>query len=111
MPTYRVPRRDMQFVLHEVFDVENQYKQMSGAEEIDRETIDAILEEGAKFAENELALNRSGDEEGCQFNDGVVTTPKGFKEAYQQYVESGWPSLNTMSSMAVKAYLTYWALP
>ncbi len=96
MPTYRVPRRDMQFVLHEVFDVENQYKQMSGAEEIDRETIDAILEEGAKFAENELApLNRSGDEEGCQFNDGVVTTPKGFKEAYQQYVESGWPSLNT----------------
>lgn len=96
MPNYRAPRRDMQFILHEVFNVEEQYKKLSGYDDLDRETLDAILEEGAKFAENELApLNRSGDEEGCQFNSGQVTTPKGFKEAYAKYIEGGWPSLNT----------------
>lgn len=96
MPNYRAPRRDMQFVLHEVLNVEDQYKKMAGYEDIDRETIDAILEEGAKFAENELvSLNRSGDEEGCQFENGEVKTPRGFKEAYAKYVEGGWPSLNT----------------
>ncbi len=95
MPEYKAPTRDIQFVLHEVLNVEEHYKTVRGDEDVNRELIDAIIEEGAKFCENELApLNRSGDEEGCTFEDGVVTTPKGFKEAYQKFVEGGWPSLS-----------------
>jgi len=71
------------------------YKTMPGGEDIDAEMIDAILEEAAKFSENVLApINASGDEQGCSWNDGVVTTPDGFKEAYSQYVDGGWPSLS-----------------
>lgn len=95
MPEYKAPRRDMQFVMHEVLKLEEHYQALRGDEEVNRDLIDAILEEGAKFCENELApLNRSGDEEGCGFEGGVVTTPKGFKEAYQKYVEGGWPALS-----------------
>ena len=94
MPNYKAPLRDMQFVLHEVLNAEAHYKRLYGTDDVNRETIDAILEQAAKFAENELApLNRSGDEEGCEINNGVVTTPKGFKEAYTKYVENGWASL------------------
>jgi hypothetical protein len=71
------------------------YKTMPGGEDMDAEMIDAILEEAAKFSENVLApINASGDEQGCSWNDGVVTTPDGFKEAYSQYVDGGWPSLS-----------------
>jgi len=95
MPDYKAPRRDIQFVMHEVLNLEEHYKALRGDEDVNRELIDAIVEEGAKFCENELApINRSGDEEGCGFENGVVTTPKGFKEAYQKYVEGGWPSLS-----------------
>lgn len=95
MPNYRAPRRDIQFVLHELLEIESQYKKMSGKEEVDRELFDAVIEEAAKFAENELApLYRSGDEEGCKFENGEVTTPKGFKEAYDKYIEGGWASIN-----------------
>ena len=94
MPEYKAPLRDIQFVLHEVLNAEEHYKKLRGNDDVNRELVDAIIEEGAKFAQNELApLNRSGDEEGCHFENGVVTTPKGFKEAYQKYVEGGWPSL------------------
>ena len=94
MPDYKAPLRDIQFVLHEVLDAEGHYKNLRGDDEVNRELIDAIVDEGAKFAQNELApLNRSGDEEGCGFENGTVTTPAGFKEAYQKYVEGGWPSL------------------
>jgi hypothetical protein len=55
MPTYRVPRREIQFVMHEVLDMAQHYQSIPGAEEVDAEMIDAILEEGAKFAENEIA--------------------------------------------------------
>jgi len=93
MPEYTAPVRDMRFVLHELLNVDEHYQQL-GLEEVNAELIDAFLEEGSRFASNELApINRSGDEEGCKFDNGVVTTPTGFKEAYQKYVEGGWPSL------------------
>ncbi|PCJ30027.1 MAG: acyl-CoA dehydrogenase, partial [Moraxellaceae bacterium] len=95
MPEYKAPVRDIQFVLHEVLNAEEGYKVLRGDDEVNRELIDAILEEGAKFCENELApINRSGDEEGCGFENGAVTAPAGFKEAYQKFVEGGWPSLS-----------------
>ncbi|MGJ3255920.1 MAG: acyl-CoA dehydrogenase family protein, partial [Alcanivorax sp.] len=94
MPDYKAPLRDMRFVLNEVLDLDAHYEGL-GLEEINSELLGAILEEGAKFAENELSpLNRSGDEEGCGFDNGEVTTPKGFKEAYAQYIEGGWPALS-----------------
>lgn len=94
MPAYKAPLRDIRFLLHEVFKVEEHYAGILGNQDVNRELIDQILEEGAKFAENELSpLNKVGDEEGCQWVDGEVKTPSGFKEAYQKYVEGGWPSL------------------
>ena len=93
MPDYKAPLRDMRFVLNEVLDLDGHYAKL-GLEEVNSELLNAFLEEGAKFAENELSpLNRSGDEEGCGFENGVVTTPKGFKEAYAKYVEGGWPAM------------------
>lgn len=93
MPEYRAPVRDIQFALYDVLDAEQHYQRI-GAEEASRDLIDAIIAEGGKFAEEVLApLFQSGDDEGCQFKDGVVTTPKGFKEAYKQYVEGGWPAI------------------
>lgn len=94
MPSYKAPIRDMQFVLYELLNVEDHYQQLLGNDDVNKDLVNQILEEGAKFSENELApLFRSGDEEECQWNDTEVTTPKGFKEAYQKYVEGGWPSL------------------
>lgn len=93
MPAYKAPLRDMQFVLHEVLNAEHHY-QAIGAEDASRDMVDAIMGEAAKFCEEVLApLNQVGDQQGCQWNDGVVTTPEGFKEAYHQWVENGWPSL------------------
>ena len=90
MPQYKAPLRDMQFVLHEVLNVENHYKSIPHFAEVDRDLVNSVLETGAQFAENELSpINRSGDEEGCTWNDGEVTTPKGFKEAYAKFVELG----------------------
>lgn len=94
MPTYTPPTRDMHFVLHELLDVESAFKALPAHEDLDADTINAIVEEAGKFcAEVVFPLNQTGDEEGCTFNDGEVTAPKGFKEAYQQYVEAGWPAL------------------
>jgi alkylation response protein AidB-like acyl-CoA dehydrogenase len=97
MPVYNPPLRDMQFVLHEVLKVTDEYKAMPRHAETDVDTINAILEEGGKFAsEVTFPLNISGDEEGCTLNKETheVTTPKGFKEAYAKYVEGGWPALS-----------------
>jgi len=94
MPEYKAPLRDMQFVLNEVLDFENHYAQLPGAEDATPDMVNAIVEEAAKFAENIIApLNQLGDEIGCQFSDGLVTTPPGFKEAHDQYVEGGWIGL------------------
>ncbi len=94
MADYKAPLRDIQFVMNELLDFPAHYATLPGGEEASPEVVNAILEESAKFCENVLApLNRVGDTEGCQWDDGVVTTPPGFKEAYQQYVEAGWPSM------------------
>ncbi|MDZ5434705.1 acyl-CoA dehydrogenase C-terminal domain-containing protein [Pseudomonas fluorescens] len=93
MPEYKAPLRDMRFLIDHVFDFHSNYAAL-GANDASPDMINAILEEGAKFCENVLSpLNRSGDEEGCHFDNGVVTTPKGFKQAFAQYVEGGWHGL------------------
>ncbi len=93
MPDYKAPLRDMRFLLHEVLNLDDHYQRL-GLEEVNGELVDAMLEEAAKFAANELSpLNRTGDEEGCRLENGQVLTPKGFKEAYARYVEGGWPSM------------------
>lgn len=95
MGSYVPPIRDMQFVLHEVLDVQSTFKSMPAHADIDADTINAVIEEAGKFASEVLfPLNQSGDLEGCQWHDTVVTTPKGYKEAYAQYVAAGWPSLS-----------------
>jgi alkylation response protein AidB-like acyl-CoA dehydrogenase len=97
MPSYTAPMRDMQFVLHELLNVEQELKALPSHADVDADTINAILEEGAKFASTVIQpLNQSGDEEGCTYaGDGVVKAPKGFKEAFAQYVEAGWPALSS----------------
>lgn len=95
MADYKAPLKDLEFVLFEMLKYEEHYASLPGCEEVNRELVVAILEEAAKFCENVLApLNATGDEQGCQWHDGVVTTPDGFKEAYAQFVEGGWPSIN-----------------
>ncbi len=95
MAEYQAPLRDMRFVLSEVFEADKLWASMAGTRDtVDPDTAEAILEEAAKLSSSLLApLNRSGDEEGCSWNNGVVTTPKGFKEAYQTYIEGGWCGL------------------
>ena len=96
MSQYVAPMRDMQFVLHELLEVENELKQIPRYAEVDADTINQVLEEGAKFTSKVLfPLNLSGDREGCHLDPvtHAVSTPKGFKEAYAQFVEAGWPSL------------------
>jgi len=93
MPTYKAPVRDFQFLLFDVLDIE-QHKALPGFEEASRELISAILDEAAKFSEEVLQpLNAVGDEQGCRLENGVVTTPDGFRQAYQTLVENGWPAL------------------
>ncbi|WP_457788141.1 acyl-CoA dehydrogenase C-terminal domain-containing protein [Pseudomonas sp. PL-6] len=93
MPEYKAPLRDMRFLIDDVFAFPAHYAAL-GASEASPDMLGAILEEGAKFCEQVLApLNRSGDEEGCRFDAGQVSTPKGFKEAFAQYAEGGWMGL------------------
>jgi len=97
MAQYTPPLRDMQFVLHELFNVVEEFKTMPTHAEVDAETINAVLEEGGKFASEVLfPLNQSGDEEGCTLDKTTheVKAPKGFKQAYATYVEGGWPALS-----------------
>ena len=95
MGSYIPPLRDMQFVLHEVLDIENVLQGLPAHADMDADTINAVIEEAGKFASEVLfPLNQSDDQEGCQWHDTVVTTPRGYKEAYQQYVQAGWPSLS-----------------
>ncbi|SDJ24141.1 hypothetical protein SAMN05216189_101477 [Pseudomonas delhiensis] len=125
MPEYKAPLRDVRFLIDEVFDFAGRYQAL-GATDASPDMVSAILEEGARFCEQVLApLNRSGDEEGCHFDNGVVTTPKGFKEAFAQYVEGGWngvssdpeyggqglpPSLGLLVSEMIGAANCSWAM-
>ncbi|MCY0964442.1 acyl-CoA dehydrogenase C-terminal domain-containing protein [Parathalassolituus penaei] len=96
MPDYKAPLREIRFVMDELLEMPAHYARIPAyAEVATPEMIDAIIAEGARFCEQELApLNRVGDTEGCVRNeDGSVTTPTGFKQAYQKFVEGGWPSL------------------
>ncbi len=94
MPAYKAPVRDIRFVINEVLESEKLYKTLPGFEEATTDLMNAIVDEGARFAENVIApLNRSGDEEGCHWSPEGVKTPVGYKEAYKQYVENGWPAL------------------
>jgi len=97
MPVYNPPLRDMQFVMHEVLNVEAELKALPSHAETDADTINAVLEEGGKFAaEIVFPLNISGDAEGCQLDKATheVKTPTGFKEAYAKYLEGGWAALS-----------------
>ena len=93
MPEYITPLRDIRFVMNELLDFPTHYANLSCYEEATPELVDAILEEAAKFSSQVLApINQAGDA-GCTFNNGELTTPSGFKEAYKQYVDGGWPSI------------------
>jgi 3-(methylthio)propanoyl-CoA dehydrogenase len=93
MSIYVAPLKDMKFVLNELAGLAEVAK-LPGYEEASADTVDAILEEAAKFSSEVLdPLNRVGDQEGSRWKDGAVTTPKGFKEAYRKYVEGGWGAL------------------
>jgi len=94
MAKYKAPLRDMHFVLNEVFEADKLWSSMEATQEVTPDLAEAILEEGAKLTENELfPLNLSGDAEGCRFENGKVTTPQGFKEAYKALSEGGWMGL------------------
>ncbi len=96
MAHYTPPLRDMQFVLHELLKVTDTFKTLLAHAEVDVDTINAVLEEGGKFASEVIApLNQSGDIEGCTLDRDTheVKVPAGFKAAYEKYVEGGWPSL------------------
>ncbi len=94
MQVYKAPLNDMRFVLLDLLDA-GQLAQLPGFEEATPDTITSILEEGAKLCENVLLpLNRSGDEHGCTYENGVVRTPPGFKDAYKAFVEAGWLAMS-----------------
>lgn len=98
MAQYTPPIRDLQFVLHELLEAVPTLQQIPAYSDLDVDTVNAVLEEGGKFAAEVLQpLNIPGDQEGCTLDKATheVRTPKGFKEAYAQYVAGGWPALST----------------
>src|SRR5688572_21325424 len=95
MPQYKAPLRDIRFLFHDLLDFPGHYAKLPNGAEATPDMVDSILEECAKLCENVLApLNQKGDAEGCSLVDGVVSTPKGFKEAYDQFVAGGWQGLS-----------------
>ncbi len=100
MSRYTAPLADMRFALFDVLGAEPILTNLAGGEGHTRDLLDAVLDEGARFNEQVLApLNKSGDQEGCHFEAGVVRTPKGFKEAYKQFVDGGWAGLTAPADM------------
>ena len=95
MAEYKVPLKDMSFLLYEVFKADEMWQKLPKlAEQVDKDTAEAILQECAKIAEQEIdPISRQGDEIGVSFKDGVVTTAPGYKEAFKTYAEGGWTAL------------------
>ena len=94
MTDYRVPLQDMRFVLFDVFQSPQLWQSLAGLGEVDEDTANAVLEEAAKICEQVVApLNREADEQGCRWSAGEVTTPAGFRNAYQVFNEGGWGGL------------------
>ena len=99
MSDFKVPLQDYLFLFNDVFDMQASYQNVKGGEEATPDMLEAIFTEAAKFSDVELApLYQSGDV-GCTWDDGVVTTPEGFKEAYAKYIEAGWTSLSGSPEM------------
>lgn len=95
MPIYKAPLRDIKFLMRDVLDYFPHYESLVNGSDASPEMVDAILDGIATLSEEVLApLSLSGDKEGCHFNKGEVTTPKGFKEAYKQYIDGGWQGLS-----------------
>ncbi|MFJ2549916.1 acyl-CoA dehydrogenase C-terminal domain-containing protein [Pseudomonas sp. NPDC087612] len=92
MSDYLPPLRDMDFLFNEVFDIPGQWARIPAlAEQVDADTARAILEQAGKLIAQQVApLNRSGDEQGCQWHEGRVSTPDGFAQAYRNYADDGW---------------------
>ena len=95
MPRYSAPTRDTRFIINEMLDL-GSYGDLPGFEMASPDVTDAVINEGGKFCAEVLApLNQSGDQEGCtRHEDGSVTTPKGFKEAFDQFRDAGWGTLS-----------------
>src|SRR5688572_21534791 len=92
---YKAPVRDFSFILSDVLDIDR-YSNVPGFADVSSDLVQQILEEGAKFAEEVIApINRAGDLQGCKLDNGVVTGPPGWKEAYKAMVEAGWTSIST----------------
>ena len=107
MPDYKAPNRDQKFVLNELLNVQ-QYNDIPGFADASEDIVNAILEEGGKFCEGVLhPLNKVGDHEGCKLDDGVVTTPTGFKDAYDQMTEGGWTALSAPAEFGGQALPHY----
>ena len=99
MPSYKAPIDDFMFLFHELLEIEKR-EDLKGFSDLTPDMTRAVLEGGAKFCEEVLQpLNQIGDEEGCKFENGVVRTPPGFKEAYQRYAEDGWNRLGAPESL------------
>ncbi len=94
MISYRAPLDDIRFVLYDLLDYEDTVAGLPCYKEATRDMVDAVLDEAARFCENKLLpLNAPGDAEGCTYENGVVRTPRGFKEAYQAFATAGWTGL------------------
>ena len=95
MPVYSPPQENIKFILHDVLNASS-LSDLPGYEDVSEDLIDQILEEGGKICADVLfPLNQSGDQEGCTYENGVVRTPKGFKEAYDTFAEGGWCGLSS----------------
>lgn len=95
MTEYTAPIEDIRFVMEDLLDIHQHYQKYPDFQEVTPDVLDMVLTECARFCETELApLNQSGDQQGCVLEDGKVTTPRGFKQAYQHYIDGGWQGIS-----------------